>query len=46
MVKYAPDVDKSKIRECFIHPAPVGQENKKFQYATIRKGARASQYLE
>ena len=46
MVKYAPDVDKSKIRECFESiPRQLAKENKKFQYATIRKGARASQYL-
>ena len=46
MVKYAPDADKSKIRECFESiPRQLSKENKKFQYATIRKGARASQYL-
>jgi len=46
MVKYAPDADKSKIRECFESiPRQLAKENKKFQYATIRKGARASQYL-
>ncbi len=46
MVKYADDVDKSKIRECFESiPRQLAKENKKFQYATIRKGARASEYL-
>lgn len=46
MVKYAPDADKSKIRESFESiPRQLSKENKKFQYATIRKGARASQYL-
>ncbi|MBQ7750624.1 MAG: ATP-binding protein [Bacteroidales bacterium] len=46
MGKYAPDADKPKIRECFESiPRQLSKENKKFQYATIRKGARASQYL-
>ena len=46
MGKYAPDADKPKIRECFESiPRQLAKENKKFQYATIRKGARASQYL-
>lgn len=45
MVKYADDADKPHIRECFESiPAQLAKENKKFQYATIRKGARASQY--
>ena len=46
MVKYADDADKSKIRECFESiPRQLAKENKKFQYATIRKGARSSEYL-
>ena len=46
MVKYADDADKPHIRECFESiPAQLVKENKKFQYATIKKGARASQYL-
>lgn len=46
MVKYADDADKPHIRECFESiPAQLAKENKKFQYATIKKGARASQYL-
>ena len=46
MVKYAPDADKAKIRECFESiPRQLAKENKKFQYSTIRKGARASKYL-
>ena len=45
MVKYAPQADKSRIRECFESiPRQLAKENKKFQYATIRKGGRASQY--
>ena len=45
MVKYASDDDKPYIRECFESiPRQLAKENKKFQYATIKKGARASQY--
>ena len=45
MVKYADDADKPHIRECFESiPAQLAKENKKFQYSTIKKGARASQY--
>ncbi len=45
MVKYAPNADKSKIRECFDSiPGQLGRENKKFQYSYIKKGSRASNY--
>ena len=45
MVKYADDADKPHIRECFESiPAQLAKENKKFQYAKIKKGARAAQY--
>lgn len=45
MVKYAKDNDKPFIRECFGSiPKQLVKENKKFQYATIKKGARASRY--
>lgn len=45
MVKYAPDEDKPHIRECFESiPDQLAKENKKFQYAVIKKGGRASQY--
>lgn len=45
MLKYALQEDKSRIRECFDSiPAQLAKENKKFQYAVIRKGARSSQY--
>ncbi len=45
MVKYADDADKPLIRECFESiPAQLAKENKKFQYAVIKKGSRASQY--
>ena len=45
MVKYADKKDKPRIRECFESiPRQLSKENKKFQYSTIRKGAKASQY--
>lgn len=45
MLKYAPPESKSHIRECFDSiPAQLAKENKKFQYSTIRKGARAVMY--
>lgn len=45
MLKYALQEDKPRIRECFESiPAQLAKSNKKFQYATIRKGARASEY--
>ncbi len=45
MVKYASNSDKSKIRECFESiPRQLGKDNKKFQYAMIKKGARSSEY--
>ena len=46
MVKYASDTDKPRIRECFESiPRQLSKEYKKFQYSTIRKGAKASQYI-
>ena len=45
MLKYALQEDKAHIRECFDSiPAQLAKENKKFQYATIRKGARSGEY--
>lgn len=45
MLKYALQEDKAHIRECFDSiPAQLAKENKKFQYATIRKGGRSSEY--
>ena len=45
MLKYARQEDKARIRECFDSiPAQLAKENKKFQYAVIRKGGRSSQY--
>ncbi len=46
MIKYADDADKPRIRECFESiPKQLAKENKKFQYAVVRKGGRASQYI-
>ncbi|WP_251620579.1 ATP-binding protein [Odoribacter lunatus] len=46
MVKYADDADKPHIRECFESiPKQLSKENKKFQYAVVKKGGRASQYI-
>ena len=45
MTKYAADSDKSRIRECFESiPRQLSKEYKKFQFSTIRKGAKAAQY--
>ncbi|MEE3453645.1 ATP-binding protein [Dialister sp.] len=45
MVKYAENRDKSKIRECFQSiPRQLSRENKKFQYALIKKGGRTSEF--
>lgn len=44
MLKYARQEDKSRIRECFDSiPSQLAKENKKFQYAVIRKGGRSNQ---
>ncbi len=46
MVKYADDSDKNRIRECFDSiPNQLAKENKKFQYSTVRKHGRSSQYI-
>lgn len=46
MLKYANQRDKSLIRECFLSiPKQLAKENKKFQYAIIKKGSTASRYL-
>jgi len=45
MVKYADDKDKPLIRECFESiPRQLSKENKKFQYSTVKKGGRSSQF--
>ena len=44
--KYADGVDQTRILNVFNQiPVQLAKENKKFQYATIRKGARSSEYL-
>ena len=46
MVKYADDADKARIRECFESiPRQLAKENKKFQYAVVKKNGRSSQYM-
>jgi len=46
MIKYALAADKAKIRECFESiPRQLSRENKKFQYAQVRQGAKARHYL-
>ena len=45
MVKYAPDKDKSHIRECFNSiPKQLAKENKKFQYSKVRPTGRGDMY--
>lgn len=45
MIKYAEKRDKGRIAECFQSiPRQLSRENKKFQYATVKKGATAKQY--
>lgn len=45
MIKYANKKDKPNIRECFESiPNQLAKEYKKFQYKSIKKGARSSQY--
>lgn len=46
MVKYAPDKDKSHIRECFNSiPKQLAKDNKKFQYNKVKSGGRSETYL-
>ncbi len=46
MAKYADNADKNRIRECFDSiPNQLAKENKKFQYSTVRKHGRSSQYI-
>ena len=45
MVKYASSKDKSLIKQCFQSiPKQLSKENKKFQYALIKKGSTASKF--
>lgn len=45
MVKYAERKDKSRIKECFQSiPKQLSKENKKFQYAVVKKGSTASKF--
>ncbi|MBO4316891.1 MAG: ATP-binding protein [Mailhella sp.] len=45
MIKYADAQAKPLIRECFLSlPKQLSRENKKFQYALVRKGGTASRF--
>ncbi|MBQ9094430.1 MAG: ATP-binding protein [Prevotella sp.] len=45
MLKYAPQPDKSRIRECFESiPKQLSRENKKFAYAKVRENGRGRDY--
>lgn len=45
MIKYAEDIDKPLIRECFESiPKQLSKENKKFQYSVVKKGGSASKF--
>ena len=45
MIKYAEKRDKGRIAECFRSiPKQLSKENKKFQYAVVKKGATAARY--
>lgn len=45
MIKYASDIDKPLIRECFQSiPKQLSKENKKFQYSIIKKNASAGKF--
>lgn len=45
MLKYAPQSDKPRIRECFESiPKQLSRENKKFAYAIVRANGRGRDY--
>lgn len=45
MLKYAPQTDKSRIRECFESiPRQLSKDNKRFAYATVRSNGRGRNY--
>ena len=45
MLKYAPQADKSRIRECFESiPRQLSKDNKRFAYATVRSNGRGRNY--
>ncbi len=47
MMKYADNIYKPRLRECFESiPRQLSKENKKFQYSVIKHGAKASHYLD
>ncbi len=45
MIKYAPQIDKPRICECFESiPRQLSKENKRFTYSDVRKGGRGRDY--
>lgn len=45
MIKYAPQIDKPRICECFDSiPRQLSKENKRFTYSDVRKGGRRRDY--
>lgn len=45
MVKYASELDKPLIKQCFQSiPRQLAKENKKFQYSLVKKGSTASRF--
>lgn len=45
MIKYAPQADKPRIRECFESiPSQLAREYKKFTYSSVRSGGRGRNY--
>ena len=46
MIKHADEKEKPYIRECFESiPRQLSKENKKFQYAVVRKGSTAARFM-
>lgn len=45
MLKYASEMDKPLIKECFLSiPKQLAKENKKFQYSLVKKGGTATKF--
>lgn len=45
MLKYAEQKDKGRIKECFRSiPAQLAQENRKFKFSLLKKGASSEEY--
>lgn len=47
MMKYAENIYKPRLREAFESiPRQLSKENKKFQYSVIKRGAKATHYID